>query len=71
MLQMMLAALFPPDLQLRNQQAFETCVATTLQLLAAVEFSPAQGASHIYTFLCPEETHHSAGPQWLLIAAQA
>ncbi|WP_019010866.1 hypothetical protein [Deinococcus aquatilis] len=31
----------PPHAQLRNQQAFETCVATTLQVLAAVEFAPA------------------------------
>ncbi|UQN09515.1 hypothetical protein [Deinococcus sp. QL22] len=31
----------PPHFQLCNQQAFETCVATTLQVLAAVEFAPA------------------------------
>ena len=31
----------PPHAQLCNQQAFETCIATTLQVLAAVEFAPA------------------------------
>ncbi|WP_157451982.1 hypothetical protein [Deinococcus aquatilis] len=31
----------PPQARLRNQQAFETCMATTLQVLAAVEFAPA------------------------------
>ncbi|WP_157452103.1 hypothetical protein [Deinococcus aquatilis] len=30
-----------PHAELRNQQAFETCVATTLQVLAAMEFAPA------------------------------
>jgi hypothetical protein len=30
-----------PHAQLRNQQAFETCIATTLQVLAALEFAPA------------------------------
>nr|WP_237725096.1 hypothetical protein [Deinococcus alpinitundrae] len=40
MLQMMTAAPFPPDLQLRNRQAFETCLATTLKVLAAVKFAP-------------------------------
>ncbi len=36
----------PPHAQLRNQQAFETCVATTLQVLAAVEFAPALHHTH-------------------------
>jgi hypothetical protein len=41
MLQGMTAVPEPPHFQLHNQQAFETCVATTLQVLAAVGFAPA------------------------------
>jgi hypothetical protein len=41
MLRGMTAVSHPPHTQLRNQQAFETCIATTLQVLAAVEFAPA------------------------------
>ncbi|THF66705.1 hypothetical protein E7T06_20900 [Deinococcus sp. Arct2-2] len=41
MLEGMTAVPQPPHFQLHDQQAFETCVATTLQVLAAVEFAPA------------------------------
>ncbi|THF66807.1 hypothetical protein E7T06_20310 [Deinococcus sp. Arct2-2] len=47
----------PLHAHLRNQQAFETCVATTLQVLAAVEFAPA--------------LHHTQPTQEILLAFAA